>query len=106
MRMEALSKSFISRYHDYMPLWARDSDSSQTLAQRRRRMCTIGVATLLVILLVPVFLLMFGGESKDSQVVQAGGSSWEKPAGLTVVALVFYGRRQNVQILERYLRVS
>jgi len=36
-------------------------------------------------------------ESKDGR--------WRKPAGLTVVALVFYGRRANVQILERYLRV-
>jgi hypothetical protein len=30
---------------------------------------------------------------------------WKKPKTLNVVALVFYGRRANVQILERYLRV-
>jgi Na+-driven multidrug efflux pump len=86
-----------------MPLWARDADSSQTMAQRRRWTMTFAGA-LLIVLLIPVFLLTFGGDNNPSQVLQAG-SSWVKPQGLTVVALVFYGRRQNVQILERYLRV-
>lgn len=33
-------------------------------------------------------------------------AEWEKPADLKVVALVFYGRRRFVQILDCYLKVN
>jgi hypothetical protein len=36
---------------------------------------------------------------------QGWDASWEKPAELKVVALVFYGRRASVSILECYLKV-
>ena len=117
---EAFSGSWINRYHDYMPLWARDGgDTSPTASARRRKGCTIVALSILIIVLIPFILLSLGGTTEDgtrwgsSGVMSGdlrgssngGGGKWKKPAGLTVVALVFYGRRANVQILERYLRV-
>jgi hypothetical protein len=117
---EAFSGSWINRYHDYMPLWARDGgDTSPTASARRRKGCTIVALSILIIVLIPFILLSLGGMTEDgtrgstSGVMSGdlrgsngGGGKWQKPAGLTVVAFVFYGRRANVQILERYLRVS
>ena len=71
----------------------------------------IGIC-ILIILLIP--LLFFNLGSTEGAVdytgaagggVAGGKGNWRKPVGLNVVALVFYGRRANVQILERYLRV-
>ena len=108
---EAFSGSWINRYHDYVPLWAREGgDSSPGASARRRRGCTIVGLSILIIVLIPFILLSLGGTTTGDLMGtgtsgELGGGKWRKPAGLTVVALVFYGRRANVQILERYLRV-
>jgi Na+/proline symporter len=121
--MGILSKPFveawINRYQDYVPLWpAKDTD--QTSRRRRLRGLTVLAISVLVVILVP--LVFFGLGTADAVVregggaaaaaggangvAHSGGGSWRKPDGLMVVALVFYGRRANVQILERYLRVA
>lgn len=112
---EAFSQTWITRYHDYVPLWAREGDSSPAATARRRKGCTVIGLSILIIVLIPFILLSLGtstGDLMGNSTTAAelaggsrGGSKWRKPAGLTVVALVFYGRRANVQILERYLRV-
>jgi hypothetical protein len=98
---------WLNRYQDYVPLWARDSDPA-TSSRRRLKGLTVISISLLITILVP--LLFFNiGTVPDIPIAPHKGVStsgtWTKPAGLTVVALVFYGRRANVQILERYLRV-
>lgn len=99
---DTISQSWL-RYQDYVPLWTRDTDASQ---RRRRKGFTIVGLSLLIIILIPFVLLSLRGPSSEegtSTIVHSG--KWTKPPGLTIVALVFYGRRANVQILERYLRV-
>jgi hypothetical protein len=62
---------------------------------------------LLFIIVLPVFPLGIGMPSLDislSRTIEEP-AGWQKPENLTIVALVFYGRRANVQLLERYLRV-
>jgi hypothetical protein len=104
--------SWINRYQDYVPLWAKDTDA--TSRKRKLRGLTFVGISIFIILLIP--LVFFGLGASDGTFVDASGGgngakglahsgSWTKPKGLTVVALVFYGRRANVQILERYLRV-
>jgi len=93
-------ENWFNRYTDYMPLWARDSDQSK----RRFRGLTIIGVSLLIVLLISVVWMNVGG-SVDGIASSNDVIGWRKPEGLQVVALVFYGRRANVQILERYLRV-
>jgi len=121
--MGILSKPFveawINRYQDYVPLWPT-KDTDQTSRRRRLRGLTVLAISVLVVILVP--LVFFGLGTADAVVREGGGAAagvggangvahsgggrWRKPDGLMVVALVFYGRRANVQILERYLRVA
>jgi hypothetical protein len=108
MRPKLESLTFLNRYQDYVPLWSKDIDS--TTRKRKLRAITVIGISFLIILLIP--LVFFGfGSSEGTEVVASQGKgmaysgSWRKPKGLMVVALVFYGRRANVQILERYLRV-
>ena len=104
-RFEGIAQSW-ARYQDYVPLWTRDS--SEHRQQRRLKGFTIVGLSLLIIIFIPVFFLSKGSGSEDGNVVQHRHHQqvhWTKPSGLNIVALVFYGRRANVQILERYLRV-
>jgi hypothetical protein len=108
MRPKLESLTFLNRYQDYVPLWSKDIDS--TTRKRKLRAITVVGISFLIILLIP--LVFFGfGSSEGTEVVASQGKgmaysgNWRKPKGLMVVALVFYGRRANVQILERYLRV-
>src|SRR5277367_2551379 len=109
---EAFSGTWINRYQDYVPLWAREGDSSPTATARRRKGCVIVGLSIVIIVLIPFILLSLGGTTGElmgsnttwGELRGSNGGTWKKPAGLTVVALVFYGRRANVQILERYLR--
>lgn len=97
-------ESWINRYQDYMPLWARESEQFH---KRRFKALTLVGVSFLIILLVSLVWMNSGVSDaivSGGQVLVSGGN-WRKPAGLQVVALVFYGRRANVQILERYLRV-
>ena len=107
---EAFPQSWINQYQDYMPLWVRDGDISPMATARRRKGRTIVGLSILIIVLIPFILLSLGrtGEGIGNAKAELSPSNgpWSKPAGLTVVALVFYGRRANVQILERYLRVQ
>jgi hypothetical protein len=87
-----------------MPLWPKDSEQSR----RRFRGLTIMGVSLLLILFVSLLWLNSGttdGIVSNGQDVENLNNGWKKPEGLQIVALVFYGRRANVQILERYLRV-
>ena len=65
--------------------------------------------TFLVVLMIFITLIgmnrFYSDNHFGSGSVYAQSESWTKPQNLVVVALVFYGRRVNVQILERYLRV-
>lgn len=106
--MNSVIPSWLNRYQSYVPLWSKED------LQTRRRIkgCTMIVITVLVIILIPMVFLNIGGGTEaevdvaeESPFVAPLTPSWTKPEGLTVVAMVFYGRRQNVQILERYLRV-
>ena len=101
----SVSKSW--RYQNYAPLWASSPQSSKE--QRRRGFAIVGLCLLVI------SLLYLGGSVPDVRnsdkrhqqgEIKPVSGSWTKPPGLTVVAHVFYGRRANVQILERYLRVS
>lgn len=67
----------------------------------------LGVLGVSLAVILVVSLLLWGGDGRGRVQGEAvrEESGWVKPAGLSVVALVFYGRRANVQILERYLRV-
>jgi len=62
---------------------------------------------LVFIIVLPVFPLDIGMPTLDIGSVRTAPEvvGWHKPENLTIVALVFYGRRANVQLLERYLRV-
>jgi hypothetical protein len=97
---EAISQLFL-RYQDYVPLWSQNSDISSQ--RRRKSLIIVGIGFVVIILTAALLFSSRGLEGSASQLVHGG--NWTKPAGLTVVALVFYGRRANVQILERYLRV-
>jgi hypothetical protein len=98
---------WLNRYQDYVPLWARDSDPTTSSRKRLKGLTVISIS-LLIIILIPLLFFNFGTVPEipipPHQGISTSGT-WTKPAGLTVVALVFYGRRANVQILERYLRV-
>ena len=101
---DAFSQGWFNRYQDYMLVWARDEDNSSTA--RRRKGCMIVALSILIIVLIPFILLGLGTTTGEGvSELSRSGLKWSKPAGLHVVALVFYGRRANVQILERYLRV-
>ena len=69
----------------------------------------VGVGIILFILVNTFFIngksTAFTISSPGPSIHQDTQQGWVKPNNLTVVALVFYGRRSNVQILERYLRV-
>jgi hypothetical protein len=98
---------WLNRYQDYVPLWARDSDPA-TSSRRRLKGLTVISISLLITILIPLLFFNIGTVPEIPITPHKGVSTsgtWTKPAGLTVVALVFYGRRANVQILERYLRV-
>ena len=100
-------ENWFYRYSDYMPLWARDNADQ---SKRRFKGITLIGVSLLFIVLVSVLWMSSGTRVSDMIGASADVSIpvsqvWRKPAGLQVVALVFYGRRANVQILERYLRV-
>ena len=98
---------WLNRYQDYVPLWARDSDPATT-SRRRLKGLTIISISLLIIILVPLLFFNIGTIPEAPIAPHRGVSTsgaWTKPHGLKIVALVFYGRRANVQILERYLRV-
>src|SRR5579859_4960478 len=107
-RLEKFRPSWISRYSDYMPLWAKESEGSATGGRRRLRACTVILASVMIIILIPLVFLNMGGIATSRVYPHRGISysgSWTKPHGMRIVALVFYGRRANVQVLERYLRV-
>ena len=103
-----------NRYRDYVPLWFKEANFLSSRKQFK---------VIVVVCLFMVFMITMHLQSKETinvvtestieipveTVVQTPiitKESWKKPTRLTVVALVFYGRRENVQILERYLRVS
>lgn len=71
----------------------------------------IGISILIILLILLVFSNLGSSDGTVDYTAGSGGKgiahsgSWRKPKGLNVVALVFFGRRANVQILERYLRV-
>jgi len=81
-----------------MPLWARESEQFH---KRRFKALTLAGVSFLIILLVSLVWLNSGVSdaivSGGGKVSVSAGGNWRKPAGLQVVALVFYGRRANVQ---------
>lgn len=102
---------WLSKYRNYVPLqWSFDSEVTKSSSRRFRAIAFLGGA-FVIILIATLFIFNLGSitsvNTKDDG--PHGGSvtayGWTKPAGLMVVAIVFYGRRSNVQILERYLRV-
>jgi hypothetical protein len=82
-----------------MPLW---SDSDGKPIRRQKALSILAVS--LLIILIPVTLLLLAGSNGEG-LEQGELDGGVKSAGLKVVGLVFYGRRANVQVLERYLRV-
>jgi hypothetical protein len=101
-------RSLMNRYQDYMPLRRQDSGSQGSPSKRSMRAVII-LLSLVALLTISIFLSNIGAPSnvRDSPVngIASQSHPWTKPAGLKIVALIFYGRRANVQILERYLRV-
>lgn len=110
MRPKFESFAFLNRYQDYVPLWSKDVDGISR--KRKLRGLTVVAISFLIILLIPLMFFGLGSDGHGTEEIHSGtkgiahSGNWRKPTGLTVVALVFYGRRANVQILERYLRVS
>jgi hypothetical protein len=102
---------WVGRYRSYVPLWNKDAE----LQPRRRLKVCSAIAVCFLVMVMGLVFIRSGAPTEEvvvelpppppppSEIVEP--PRWKKPDGMTVVALVFYGRRQNVQILERYLRV-
>jgi hypothetical protein len=103
------SAGWLSKYRNYMPLqWPSfESDVAKSTSPRRVRALLFVLASILLVFLVVVFFGYLVSVPSVAPSIQHSNttSGWVKPPGLTIVALIFYGRRANVQILERYLRV-
>jgi hypothetical protein len=100
-------KALFGRYHEYMPLW--NDGEGKPIRRRKAVLGVLGVLGVSLVVILVASLLLWGDGGRRPRVqggmVREEDGGWIKPAGLSVVALVFYGRRANVQILERYLRV-
>lgn len=90
-----------------------------SVLDKRRGSNRVGFLTVFLMLLMLV-LVTLGLRSHDNMAVLRFGSSrggkpglsdpndlrrWKPPKGRRIVALVFYGRKENVSILDCYLKV-
>jgi len=102
---EALKRAWITAHQ----IWSQTEAPSSPFHNRRRLKWLVlaGLSMLVFIIVLPVFPLDIGMPTLDIGSVRTAPEvvGWHKPENLTIVALVFYGRRANVQLLERYLRV-
>jgi hypothetical protein len=97
-----LESWLLARYQDYVPLWKGREEGARRGKLRSATVLT-GVGVVVFLLLMMVWIN--SGSLKVDNALASGNVATGKPIGMEIVGLVFYGRRANVQILERYLRV-